>query len=159
VARVRKIDKKRRYWIARQFDPEIMLKKHREFLLDKEYKREKVDATLFTFAFRKTKADFPNLNITTENLVYLLYVEQFFFYTRKHLDDLNIYLAPNAAKRITDKCMAQFLVEPRMNNWDLDDAEYKQMFGEDTNRHQYRVRYAITQLGKSVCDKFYENIL
>lgn len=150
------------YWKKKQLPPEIEKSKYREFLLDADYKRPNVPAANLHYALTMMKEGLEKISDT--ELEILLMYEKYLFFTIEHMASLNIKGKQTAkeAKLSAAKHMwrlyHQGLVHKVIRNWDLDDAEYKQRFGNDVNRHNYKRRYGITAKGKELCDKFYEHV-
>ena len=157
MARYRKKDHAFPYWKKRTLDPEINAKKNREFLIDPAYNRPRIDPTLISYgvATVKNSLDIP---LIERSILLVLHLEQYTFFTIRHIRNMNIEDAKFFPENVVKSLGSKDIIEPVVRPYDMTDAEYRQMFGEDTNRHNYRLRYALTPFGRRICDKFYESI-
>ncbi len=158
--RKRRLEKN--YHRPRPLSPAVEKSKYREFLLDADYNRPDVPAENILHALFITKEKAPEL--TEREVMLCLLFERYTFFTIKHIAELNfraketLEIAIGTVRRHFYAMANAGVLYKVVRNWDLDDAEYKQRFGNDVNRHNYRRRYGLTVRGREICDIFYEAV-
>jgi hypothetical protein len=154
-----------RFWEKRDNIPEHIEKnKWRQFLLDRNYNRPSVPPDRLISGFLYI-LDNTSKKILFHDILLLIHIERYEFFTIRHLKEMHFYKSPSSPpvadrrhfwEKLAKLQKSGFIWQP-IRNWDLDDEEFKQRFGNHRNRHNYSRRYAITTAGRLLLDKFYES--
>lgn len=155
-----------RFWVRRDdlISDNVESHKWREFLIDKNYSRPTVRPERLISGFMYIY-NITEKRVTITDILFLLHVERYEFFTIRSMAELN--LIPDVLSksklsktRYFNEKIARLqklgLLWQPIRNWDLDDQEFKQRFGDHLNRHNYRKRYALNMAGKALLDKLFE---
>ena len=151
-----------KFWHPRPVKENVEKAKWREFLLDQNFDRPPVPAERLVVGFLALNETYEKCSLI--DFLYLMHIERYEFFTIRHLSNLGLFKKPNDIpirefRSVYEKVMKLQrlgLVWQPIRDWDLDDAEFKQRFGEQANRHQYKKRYALNSAGKVLLNRFYE---
>ena len=153
-----------KFWLPREVDPRIKKAKFRNYLLDQNYNRPPIRPERFISGVLELRT--KGQNLTIYEILLLIHLERYEFFTIKHLDELGFYTRPDSKPKrlyryfwdIICNLQAKGLIWQPIRDWDLSDEEFKQRFGEAANRHQYKRRYALNSAGKLLMDRFYDAV-
>ena len=159
------------YWRKQKIAPQIIEKKYREALPKANFDRKDFAA----YQLLKAERVMLRYNVSSYELIYMLFMDRYEFVTLNFLirsgsrpmshageeayeDDKGEEQKRlwQAVKRRIIRMQTKGWVTQPIRNWDLDDNEYKGVFGQEKNRHNYRKRYALSMLGQGIVDKVYE---
>lgn len=148
------------FYKKRELPPEIEKSKFREFFLKRDYNRPNVNLCNLWATFNDIKESTRHGDqtkvLTHEYIMALLAFDRYEFFTIDHIRSLNLRDKPSYAYNIINRLRRMGLIQRVVHSWDLNDDEYKQRFGINTTRHNYRKRYGLTFEGRQLCDKIYE---
>ena len=148
-----------RYYDKQPVKTELYEKKYREFLLKDNYDRPPKTLQNLIFALSQTRCSYQD--ITNIDITYMLLLDAYEFFTLKHVMEFELGDKADKYREVRAKLTVYKLqrmgfVYKAIRNWDISDEEYKQRFGEDKNRHNYKRRYALTDAGREFVKRFYD---
>ena len=131
----------------------IKKSKYREFLL-RETPRPKIKPDVLT-KFILQQRYISDSKLTIGEYLLLFTLDKYEFFTIAHVTKELNNKTNSCTKVYLYNLVKKGLIYQMITDWHLDDKEYKQRFGEESNRHQYRKRYALTMAGTNICHHVY----
>ena len=153
-----------RFWEKREVKESIKKTKYRDYLIDQDYNRPNIPPERLVVGLISLRTN--NSKLRPYEILLLLHLERYEFFTIQHLEKMGFYTRPDKEPARSYRFFIDvvgrlqrmgYLWQP-IRDWDLDDEEFKQRFGEKSNRHKYKRRYALNSSGKLLMDRFYTSV-